>query len=271
MPGDSHKVKPEIISGTSDINAVVKPGVHATVVPQYHGILSALLESRAFSTIVSVSTVYALFGDDIRLIAFPGSLDTMFYSISTICLVLFSAELIGNCVVKGGYVMSFYFWLDLAATVSLVPDIGWIWNSFIDASSGDDGQSTALKAGRASRAGTKAGRIVRIVRLVRMVRIVKLYKMSKGDEAEQLEPEVKNEPSKVGKKMSEMTTRRVIVIVLMLVLMIPMFDGGLDDSTNEYQKHGLRRLHYVGGKSVVGENDPLFINLLEVNHVYFVE
>jgi len=27
-----------------------------------------------------------------------------------------------------GYLFGFYFWLDLIATVSLISDIGWIWN-----------------------------------------------------------------------------------------------------------------------------------------------
>ncbi len=57
------------------------------------------------------------------------------------------------------------------STLSLVPDIGWIWEPLVGSNS--DSASSALRAGRASRAGTRAGRVVRLVRLFR---IVKLYK-----------------------------------------------------------------------------------------------
>jgi hypothetical protein len=57
------------------------------------------------------------------------------------------------------------------STLSLVPDIGWIWQPLVGSNS--DSASSALRAGRASRAGTRAGRVVRLVRLFR---IVKLYK-----------------------------------------------------------------------------------------------
>jgi hypothetical protein len=61
------------------------------------------------------------------------------------------------------------------STLSLVPDIGWIWDSLVGTSS--NSASQALRAGRASRAGTRAGRVVRLVRLFR---IVKLYKHMGG-------------------------------------------------------------------------------------------
>lgn len=218
------------------------------------------LDSKHFTIVMSIFTVYALIGDDCRLAAFHKSADDVFFFLSTVALILFIGELTLNCICKDGYIGGFYFWLDAAATLSLVPDIGWIWDSFIESFGEDEGSSAALKAGRASRAGTKAGRIVRIVRLVRMVRIVKLYKMHHGDEDDQLEAAIAAEPSKVGKKMSEMTTRRVIVIVLLLVLMIPVFDGGIDDTVNEFQVYGLKRLHILATQNPQASETALFRN-----------
>ena len=212
------------------------------------------LNSKGWTICISIFTVYALVGDDLRLNIFAVSTDNVFFSFSTIALLLFMLELGMNVFSKESYLGSFYFVLDTAATISLIPDIGWIWDSFIESVGDDEGSSSALKAGRASRAGTKAGRIVRIVRLVRMVRIVKLYKMSKGDDTEMTE-EIANEPSKVGKKMSEMTTRKVIIIVLLLVLFIPIFDGGIDAGDNEYETLGLQRLQIVAAG--IESSDPL--------------
>lgn len=80
---------------------------------------------------------------------------------------------------KEGYFLSFYFWLDLIATLSLVFDIDWFWAAILG-TGGSAGNATAAtkaaKAGRGARVGTKASRIARIVRLIRLIRIVKLYK-----------------------------------------------------------------------------------------------
>ena len=72
-------------------------------------------------------TIYALFGDDIRVLAFTTHEDDVFYGLSTVCLFFFLLELVLSSWAKEGYLGSFYFWLDLIATLSLIPDIGWLW------------------------------------------------------------------------------------------------------------------------------------------------
>ena len=72
-------------------------------------------------------TIYALFFDDIRLLALPSSVDPYFWGISTFALACFTIEIILASVAVDGYLFSFFFWLDLVSTISLIPDIGWIW------------------------------------------------------------------------------------------------------------------------------------------------
>lgn len=77
--------------------------------------------------------------------------------------------------------MGFYFWLDTIATVSLIADIGWIWNAILGTGSGGGVSNAAqasklAKATRGGQIGSKAGRIARVIRLIRLIRIVKLYK-----------------------------------------------------------------------------------------------
>ena len=45
----------------------------------------------------------------------------------TAILNIFLLELVLSSWAKPGYLGSFYFWLDLIATLSLIPDIGWLW------------------------------------------------------------------------------------------------------------------------------------------------
>lgn len=119
-------------------------------------------------------TIYALFGDDIRVLSFNKNDDVYFDIITIVALLAFTAEISLSVLAKPGYKLSFFFWLDILSTLSLILDIQWISNAIFFNTSAASTANLA-RAGRASRVGTKAGRVVRLVRLIR---IVKLYKNS---------------------------------------------------------------------------------------------
>lgn len=72
---------------------------------------------------------------------------------------------------------SFFFWLDLAGTVSLVFDVPWLMAAIAD-SLGEGGKSALdfARAGRAARAGARATRLARLTRLLRLIQFVRLLK-----------------------------------------------------------------------------------------------
>lgn len=177
-------------------------------------------------------TIYALFGDDIRTSSFSKSSDDVFYSLATICLCLFLLEFILCCFLKTDYIFSFYFWLDLVSTLSLIPDIGWIWDPIIGVS--DDStprDSSKLKSiSQTSKAGTRTSRVIRIIRIVRLIRIARLYKNAKNvlskevsDNEDDAEIYIPSE-SKVGKRLGDLTIKRVITLVLTMLFVMPLFD-----------------------------------------------
>jgi hypothetical protein len=228
--------------------------------PKMIACMNKVLENGVYITFMMIVTLYALFGDDFRTILVPKSGDPIFWSITVIAMFLFLVELVMASIAQKDYFMGFYFWLDLVATISLITDIGWIYNEMtgggdIDADNASQASSLA-RAGRSARIGTRAGRIVRLVRLIR---IVKLYKhaskalakdhkdadddLSK-EELEQIQSanEAQDVPSEshVGQKLSDLTTRRVIVIVLIMMFSIPVLS--LDtyrDEPNSFQ-YGLQ-------------------------------
>lgn len=185
-----------------------------------------------FNISTIIFTLYALFGDDIRLAWAPVSSDTAFYALSVIALILFMIELAINWVSdseKEEYRFQFYFWIDVVAILSLLPDIPWIWEPVMGLFSSGGGQFGA------------STKLVRVVRLVRIIRMGKLLKMAtKGSKDEDV-----GEPSKVGQTMAEMTLKRVIGLVFLLVLALPLFDGGLNQTVNQYQQVGLQRVHHL--------------------------
>ena len=261
-----------------------------------------------------IFTLYALFGEDIRVSAFTISEDESFYIITIIVLFFFASEIILASIAKKDYWLGFYFWLDLVSTLSLILDIGWVWNAMIGYGNTNSGSKTAQSAGNASRAGTRAGRVIRIIRVIRLIRIVKLYKMAKvvskkkedgklvrgvvnfrGSQIKKIPTQItpegvfnlseesvaasmsmsfgsnieefsaqndskldnlladssfenpaandsvaeNREESKVGKELSELTTRRVIILVLATILGVQMFYNSLYVDDNNSYTYGL--------------------------------
>lgn len=251
------KVDPAGVETTSDVEAASDIGhldnTHRAEHGKFQQILVCIVDNKIFTVIMAITTVYALFGDDCRLAMFPKAIngtegvDETFWSLSIIALVLFIVEFILNCCARPQeyikprlhvFPTGFYFWLDLVAALSIIPDIGWIaqlWTS---------GDASALKAGRASRAGTKAGRVVRIVRLVRLVRIVKIIKFGRNTAIHDDGDDEEDQPSHLGNQLAETITRSTILLVLLMLFILPIFDGNLiDDSSDTYQPLGFAPIH----------------------------
>ena len=83
-----------------------------------------------------VVTIFVLFGDDIRILCFPPSADNGFAFFVNLSFLLFVLEMVLHFWAKSdfskgifkvkGYAFSFFFWLDLLAVLSMVPDVGWL-------------------------------------------------------------------------------------------------------------------------------------------------
>jgi hypothetical protein len=127
---------------------------------------------------MTLITIYALIADDIKLLSCGVSADQYFTGITIFSFFMFLIELIAASIGKPGYWLSFFFWLDFIATLSIISDI----QPLMEAMFGGDGEAagadtvTLARASRGARIGTRAGRMARVIRLIRLVRIVKLYK-----------------------------------------------------------------------------------------------
>ena len=95
-----------------------------------HDVL-CILENKVSTIFMTIMTVYALFGDDLRLLVAEKQHDNGFYAMACVCLVLFTLEITLASIAKKNYFVGFYFWLDIISTLSLIPDIGWIWDPII--------------------------------------------------------------------------------------------------------------------------------------------
>jgi hypothetical protein len=254
------RVAPEEMRGAKDIEqgkasprgAEPTDSVASTAAPPKTRVQS-IAENGKYTLIMAIFTIYALFGDDVRLGAMPLVLDDLFFGISLLAMILFAVEVtVMSSAKPDTYKFRFYFWLDLIATISMLPDIGWIWDPLM----GEDvekSNTSALRTGRTSRAGAKAGRVVRIIRLVRLVRLAKFVKNVKGEEGEVSEQKLKDEPSQVGQVLTDKSTVKLICVVLAMLFVVPFLDGSALGSEDAFQAAGLTSLHRLAFSGVTPE------------------
>jgi len=79
--------------------------------------------------------------------------DLVFDFITIFSVLLFLFEIIAACVVTKGYYKSFFMSLDIVSTLSLIMDIGFIFNPIFAANGGD--AKTFTQGAKAGRIGTK--------------------------------------------------------------------------------------------------------------------
>lgn len=90
--------------------------------------LLAIVDGKTVTYIMTIVVIFSLFGDDIRVWATPKAADPYFYAGFLLSFVMFTVEILIKTVVDEEHKYSFFFWLDIIATLSLILDIPW----FID-------------------------------------------------------------------------------------------------------------------------------------------
>ena len=255
--GSTNHVTPRIILQIPPAEGIV---LVAIPLPRpFKDKLALFLESKWVSFTMTLVTVYALFAVDIRDLATHSQTDPIFFSFSSAAMFLFLIELLLSAFAKPDYLWSFYFWLDLVGTLSLLPDIGWIYGLMVGA--GSSGSLNGLhSAGQASRAGTRSARIVRVIRLIRLIRIVKLYK---GASAALNVNNYNSEETKVGKVLSDRIIKKVIILILTMLIVLPFLDTRFyttDYHSWDYGVYELQLLLDLPGFSTV-LNDFISYNL----------
>lgn len=85
---------------------------------------TGLFVNNAYIQIIMfLVTVYALVGDDVKLLGFTRAADDAFMWLNVMAIILFIIELICSSIGIDDYFGSFFFWLDLISTLSIVTDI----------------------------------------------------------------------------------------------------------------------------------------------------
>eukprot|EP01052_Picozoa_sp_SAG31_P020879 SAG31_NODE_1589_length_7816_cov_5.732279_5_plen_519_part_00 len=146
---------------------------------------------RGVSALVLSCTLLALFAEDARLLA-PPAFDPPFHAFTLLAFIVFSAEFGCNIYVSNCRPGSrFQLFLDLIATLSLIPDLWFIQPAFaVDnqecqsvvrfsgvpgtefSGTTDDDALVLVRASRAARTGIKVGRLIKLTRIARLGKLL---------------------------------------------------------------------------------------------------
>eukprot|EP00425_Heterocapsa_triquetra_P007640 CAMPEP_0195159732 /NCGR_PEP_ID=MMETSP0448-20130528/186312_1 /TAXON_ID=66468 /ORGANISM="Heterocapsa triquestra, Strain CCMP 448" /LENGTH=1075 /DNA_ID=CAMNT_0040198531 /DNA_START=57 /DNA_END=3281 /DNA_ORIENTATION=+ len=190
-----------------------------------------------FTTMV---TVWVLVAEDMKLCAFDKSADITFGIIGIISISVFTLEIILSCIGKSDYFLGFFFFLDIIATVSLIFDMPWVAEAMTPDEDKTGGTSSSLvntERSSTARIGARSARVVRVIRLIRIAKLYKAVYEAKETgrnlrdrrlmrEAEEMDEDVDlSSESRVGKKLSDLTIRRVIILVLSMLIILPLLSA----------------------------------------------
>ncbi|OMJ66960.1 hypothetical protein SteCoe_36024 [Stentor coeruleus] len=224
-----------------------------------------IIDDKWVILLMTLVTLWALFGDDLRLFTTSKNADYYFYISFIVILILFILEIFFTSLVVDDYKYSFFFWLDIIASVSLVLDIPYLIDPIISFFGGTvtTADVTLATTSSANNAQGIASKVLKSFRLIRLVRIVKLYKYFTKRESEEQEQRLKEvqrqaktarqaamnremDPDRLGKKLSDIITRRVIIVVLLMIIFVPIMQVNEDDNSSYY---GLKQLFWMGRSS----------------------
>lgn len=223
-----------------------------------------VLNSTYYTVLVSISTFYVLVADYFRIMLFTLAADRIFDVFTIICFIVLLFDFLLALASQKRYVLSFYFFLDIIMTLTVIFDITSVSETIFRKDS-DNVKIITIN-------------ILRIIRIIRLTRIMKFLR-SKARKPETADPKTaalrKEEPKLPGKtensivkkifapKESKVTTqlkdtnaKRIIVIVLLILITVPLFDNSLyyqDRSSSEIDKIVFSGYNLVQGNQTASE------------------
>ncbi|CAE7301980.1 unnamed protein product, partial [Symbiodinium microadriaticum] len=126
-----------------------------------------LVENTAFISLTTILTIYALTGDDLRVLLTEKPADNYFNGMVLACLAIFTFEIFISVLGKADYWLGFFFILDVVSTATLVLDLTWVNEAAFGGTTNTDTseEGDTLRSGRTARVGAKAARMIRVLRL----------------------------------------------------------------------------------------------------------
>lgn len=146
-----------------------------TAPKHYRELVRRLLLSTPYTIAFVSCVVFSMYGNDLRVLVGRKEADSVFAVCFVMLLGVFALDLVLQSVGNEGYFLSFSFGMDALATVTVLADISWVWETTADCSAVI---SVVKDVQNVARVAARSRRIIEVIRILRLMRLVKLYKGS---------------------------------------------------------------------------------------------
>ena len=200
--------------------------------------------------------------ESIRILAAKKKYDPIFYVLLLICFAVYCIEVILKSLSIDSYKFSLYFWLEILAAVSLIPDVPWVIEPIQQLlgfypSSYDADFRVGISSVKRNYI-TYLYNILNSFKFFKLLQIVQLYtyfadsrnneeKNSTGqpnaDNAQQAAMKKEMDPDKLGKTLSDINTRIILIEVILMYVAYPLLTPTI--TQNPFERN-LDAIFYAG-------------------------
>lgn len=103
--------------------------------------------------------------------------------------------------------------------------------------------NTIARAGKAARISSRAIKVLRIIRIIRDIRIIRLFKEGEKALERHFKKKQVNE-SLIGKKLSDLTARKFVILILIIVTSLIFLDYSFYIQIESSMEYGLKVFNY---------------------------
>lgn len=180
-----------------------------------------ILNHNITQGILALALVVSLFLPDLWVISNPDNdADIALNVILVITFVLFVLEVVVTTIAREEYFNSFFFWMDILGTLSILIDITWISNSVSMLQANAD-NGTTLRAARVAKLGAKSGRLAKLVKLFKF--------LNPDSNQEELQADATTPAQRISKQLGTMLSQRVAALVMLLIIVNPFLSASITD------------------------------------------
>ncbi len=190
-----------------------------------------------------------------------------------VCFLIFALEVVVNSVVVDGYKFSFFFWLEIIAAIAIIPDIEWMVNPieglFGISQSRYQADADGKSTGSDNSTSNLAYNALSSFKFFKLLRVVRLYRycisaVTSEDDAEgssqhstetpqQAAMKKELDPNALGRMLSETTTRKILIAVLLMYIAYPILT--YTESQNTFY-NGLKQLFISASTNCTEAKNP---------------
>lgn len=203
--------------------------------------ITDVMASPVYIVLVMLTSVWAIVSYDVRVLWASPDADDSFVVVTLLLVALFVVEVAAYSLLVRGYFLSFFFWIDILATVSLLPDV--LATTWTREPSDDVHDSVLEDSLRDNLRVSPAARMLRVMRVMRASR-VGLVGVSLGQALSSWREghTSKQEASLMGRTLVYHTHVIVIAGIVVLLLGTSTLESAAADDDGA-AREGLRMLH----------------------------